>query len=92
MSSQTFQAMILREEDKKTIAAIETLSFDALPPEDTLVKIDYSTINFKDALAVTGKSKIVRTLPLVPGIDFSDTVVETTHSGLKVGQHVVLTG
>jgi acrylyl-CoA reductase (NADPH) len=92
MSDQMFSAMVLREEDKKTKATIETLSFDALPDEDTLVKIDFSTINFKDALAVTGTGKIVKTWPLVPGIDFAGTVVETTNPNLKVGQKVVLTG
>ncbi|SAK83228.1 quinone oxidoreductase [Caballeronia calidae] len=92
MSGQTFNAMMLREEDKKTKAAIEKLSFDSLPGEDTLVKIEYSTINFKDALAVTGKGKIVKTWPLVPGIDFSGEVVETSNPNLRAGQKVVLTG
>jgi acrylyl-CoA reductase (NADPH) len=92
MSDQTFNAMMLREEDKKTRAAIEKLSFDALPGEDTLVKIEYSTINFKDALAVTGKGKIVKTWPLVPGIDFSGEIVETSNPNLQAGQKVVLTG
>lgn len=92
MSEQTFNAMMLREEDKKTKAAIEMLTFDALPAEDTLVKIEYSTINFKDALAVTGKGKIVKAWPLVPGIDFAGEVVETSNPNLKAGQKVVLTG
>ena len=92
MSGQTFNAMMLREEDKKTKAAIEKLSFDSLPGEDTLVKIEYSTINFKDALAVTGKGRIVKTWPLVPGIDFSGEVVETSNPNLRAGQKVVLTG
>jgi acrylyl-CoA reductase (NADPH) len=60
MSEQTFNAITLPEEDKKTTATIEKLPFDALPTEDTLVKIEYSTFNFKDALAVTGKGKIVK--------------------------------
>ncbi|CAD6548085.1 MDR family oxidoreductase [Paraburkholderia metrosideri] len=92
MSEQTFNAMMLREEDRKTKAAIEKLSFDSLPDEDTLVKIEYSTINFKDALAVTGKGKIVKAWPLVPGIDFAGEVVETSNPNLKAGQKVVLTG
>ncbi|MFM0094593.1 oxidoreductase [Paraburkholderia nemoris] len=92
MVEQTFNALMLREEDRKTRAAVETLSFDALPAEDTLVKIDYSTINYKDALAVTGTGKIVKAWPLVPGIDFAGTVVETTNPQLNAGQKVVLTG
>ncbi|MFM0200202.1 alcohol dehydrogenase catalytic domain-containing protein [Paraburkholderia fungorum] len=92
MVEQTFNALMLREEDRKTRAAVETLSFDALPAEDTLVKIDYSTINYKDALAVTGTGKVVKAWPLVPGIDFAGTVVETTNPQLTAGQKVVLTG
>lgn len=92
MSTDTFKAMVLRQEEKKTIATVESLRFDELPKEDTLVKIDYSTLNFKDALAVTGSGKIVRTWPLVPGIDFSGTVISTTNAKLEGGQQVVLTG
>lgn len=92
MTDNQFKAMVLREEDKKTLATIETLSLDALPHEDTLVKIDFSTLNFKDALAVTGSGKIVKSWPLVPGIDFAGTVVETSHPNLRAGQQVVLTG
>ncbi|HKT96188.1 MAG TPA: MDR family oxidoreductase [Paraburkholderia sp.] len=92
MTDNQFKAMVLREEDKKTLATIETLSLDALPQEDTLVKIDFSTLNFKDALAVTGSGKIVKSWPLVPGIDFAGTVVETSNPDLRAGQQVVLTG
>lgn len=92
MTDNQFKAMVLREEDKKTLAAIETLSLDALPQEDTLVKIDFSTLNFKDALAVTGSGKIVKIWPLVPGIDFAGTIVETSNPNLRAGQQVVLTG
>ncbi|WP_176053162.1 MDR family oxidoreductase [Paraburkholderia caribensis] len=92
MSNQAFKAMVLRQEEKKTIATVESLQFEELPKEDTLVKIDYSTLNFKDALAVTGRGKIVRTWPLVPGVDFSGTVISTTNEKLNGGQQVVLTG
>ncbi|QRX80841.1 MDR family oxidoreductase [Glaciimonas sp. PAMC28666] len=92
MSQNRFQALVLREEDKKTNASIEELTMDALPAEDTLVKVDYSTLNYKDALAVTGKGKIVRTWPMVPGIDFSGTVVESSNPKYQPGTQVVLTG
>jgi acrylyl-CoA reductase (NADPH) len=92
MTNNPFKAMVLREEDRKTLAAIEALSLDALPQEDTLVKIDFSTLNFKDALAVTGSGKIVKNWPLVPGIDFAGTVLETSNPNLRAGQQVVLTG
>ncbi|MEB0010124.1 MDR family oxidoreductase [Glaciimonas sp. Gout2] len=92
MSQNKFQALVLREEDKKTNASIETLTLDALPDEDTLVKVDYSTLNYKDALAVTGKGKIVRTWPMVPGVDFAGTVVESSNPQYQPGTRVVLTG
>ncbi|MCW3698915.1 MULTISPECIES: MDR family oxidoreductase [Burkholderia] len=92
MSIEQFRALVLREEEKKTNAAVETLGLDALPNEDTLVQIDYSTLNFKDALAVTGRGKIVKAWPLVPGIDFAGTVVESSNPNFKSGTKVVLTG
>ncbi|WP_374622576.1 MDR family oxidoreductase [Pandoraea sp.] len=92
MSVDQFRAMMLREEDAKTVATVENLTVDALPGEDTLVKIEYSTINFKDALAVTGRGKIVKSWPLVPGIDLAGTVVESSNPRFKAGTKVVLTG
>ncbi|WP_317925143.1 MULTISPECIES: MDR family oxidoreductase [unclassified Cupriavidus] len=92
MSIDQFRAMMLREEDAKTVATIENLSVDTLPSEDTLIKVEYSTLNFKDALAVTGRGKIVKSWPLVPGIDFSGTVVESSNPQFVVGTKVVLTG
>lgn len=92
MSTERFRALMLREEQGKTQAAVEHLERHALPAEDTLIKIDYSTINFKDALAVTGRGKIVRTWPLVPGIDLAGEVVESRDPALLPGMKVVLTG
>jgi acrylyl-CoA reductase (NADPH) len=88
----SFRAVILREENGNTAASVETIGADVLPQEDTLVKVDFSTLNFKDALAVTGTGKIVRTWPMIPGVDLAGTVVETVHPGFKTGQRVVLTG
>lgn len=92
MQKSSFRALVLRKEDRETRAEIETLTVDALPDYDTLVKIDFSTLNYKDALAVTGKGSIARTWPLVPGIDFAGTVVESTNQHFNAGKKVVLTG
>lgn len=92
MSVEHFRAMVLREKGGRTQAAVETLDLAALPAEDTLVKVEYSTINFKDALAVTGRGKIVRTWPLVPGIDLAGEVVESSNPAFRPGMKVVLTG
>ena len=91
--SDSFQALVLRQsDDKKTLANIETLTDADLPEGEVLVAVEYSTINYKDALAVTGKGKIVRSWPLVPGIDFAGTVLESNDSRYATGDKVVLTG
>ncbi|UNM96985.1 oxidoreductase [Ignatzschineria rhizosphaerae] len=59
---------------------------------DTLVKVHYSTLNYKDALAITNTGKIARRFPMIPGIDFAGEVVETTDSTLKVGDQVFMNG
>jgi acrylyl-CoA reductase (NADPH) len=92
LSDESFSALVLRQQDGKTMAAVETLSEAELPDGDTLVAVDYSTVNYKDALAVTGKGKIVRTWPMVPGIDFAGTVLHCTSDRYSKGDRVVLTG
>ena len=63
-----------------------------LPEGDVLVKLEYSTLNYKDALAITNKSPIVRKWPMVAGIDGAGTVESSSHPLLKPGDKVVLTG
>jgi len=92
MAQEQFQALMLREDGKATKAQIETLTLADLPDNDTLVEVEYSTLNYKDALALTGKGKIVRTWPMVPGIDFAGTVVESRNPAYTPGTKVVLTG
>lgn len=88
-----FNALVLnQDENKKTTAAIEQLSTSDLPDEDVLVKVDYSSLNYKDGLAVTGKGKIIRNFPMVPGIDMVGTVEESADSRYAPGDKVVLTG
>lgn len=90
--SNEFQALVLDQVDGKTIPSIKQLRDDDLPAGEVLVQVDYSSINYKDAMAVTGKGKIVRQFPMVPGIDFAGTVLESASSQLKPGDKVVLTG
>ena len=89
---ESFKALILREEDGKTVSAVESLTLTDLPEGDVLIKVDYSSINFKDSLAVTGSGKIVRTWPMVPGIDLTGTVLESSSEDWKSGDQVILTG
>ena len=95
--SDTFKAILLTREgeDKESPqrADINSLSEDELMPGDVLVDVEYSTLNYKDGLAVVGNPPfIARTWPMVPGIDFAGTVSHSDHSDFKVGDRVVLNG
>ncbi|WP_349295587.1 MDR family oxidoreductase (plasmid) [Thioclava sp. 'Guangxiensis'] len=63
-----------------------------LPEGDVLVEVAYTTLNYKDALAITGTAPVVRRFPMVPGIDFTGTVVQSGHAGFKPGDRVILNG
>ena len=67
--SDTFKALLLTQDDAgKTTAEVRQLTNNDLPAGDVLVAVDYSSLNYKDGLAITGKGKIVRTWPMVPGM------------------------
>lgn len=87
-----FKALVLNQDDGKTTAAVQELSHSDLPDEDVLIKVDYSSLNYKDGLAITGKGKIIRNFPMVPGIDLVGTVEESADSRYSKGDQVVLTG
>ncbi|NCB59185.1 MAG: hypothetical protein EOM46_17230, partial [Gammaproteobacteria bacterium] len=87
-----FKALLLEQQDKQTIATITQLDESQLPAENVAVAVKYSSLNYKDGLAITGKGKIVRQWPMVPGIDFVGTVLDSTDQRYKAGDEVVLTG
>jgi acrylyl-CoA reductase (NADPH) len=87
-----FNAVLIEKGDEGQTVSVSQQAIDALPEGDVLIKVDYSTINFKDALAVTGASPVVRSFPMVPGIDLVGTVEESTHANWKAGDRVVLNG
>lgn len=87
-----FKALVLNEVEGKTVSSVEPLELDALPAEDVLVEVDYSSLNYKDGLAVTGTGKIIRNFPMVPGIDLVGTVVESASDAYQAGDKVVMTG
>ena len=68
------QALILEQQDGKTISSVQTIDADQLPPGDVTVDIHWSSLNYKDALAITGKGKIIRNFPMIPGIDLVSEV------------------
>ena len=87
-----FKALVLNQADGHTTAAIETLDESRLPAGDVTVAVEYSTINYKDGLALTNAIKIVQQYPMVPGIDFAGTVIESAHPRYRSGDKVILTG
>ncbi|HUK65386.1 MAG TPA: MDR family oxidoreductase [Anaeromyxobacteraceae bacterium] len=87
-----FRAFVIREMGGKRTAAIESLTAEDLPEGDVTVEVSYSSLNYKDGLAVTGEGKVLRRLPMVPGIDLAGTVVESRAPAFRAGDSVVLTG
>ncbi|HEY7850583.1 MAG TPA: oxidoreductase [Ktedonobacterales bacterium] len=90
--ADTFKALILNERDGQVTATIEQIGRDQLPDGDVLVRVAYSGLNYKDGLALTGQNKVVRFYPMVPGIDFSGVVEESSSAQFKPGDQVALTG
>ncbi|PSW11662.1 oxidoreductase [Photobacterium sanctipauli] len=87
-----FKALVLNQEEKKTIASIDQIDESQLPEGEVLIDVDYSSLNYKDGLAITGKGRIVRQFPMVPGIDLTGTVAESSDDRYQPGDKVVLTG
>lgn len=86
------QAIILEQNDGQTRVEVKPFDTSDLPPGNVTVDIDYSGLNYKDALAITGKGKIIRQFPMIPGIDFAGRVYSSEDSRFPVGQSVLLTG
>ncbi|QKJ85426.1 oxidoreductase [Paramixta manurensis] len=86
------QALVLEQHEGKTQAAVKALDSAALPAGNVTVDVSWSGINYKDALAITGKGKIIRQFPMVPGIDFAGTIHHSEDPRFHVGQSVLLTG
>ena len=88
-----FNALLVnRSEDKKITSTLEVIDESHLPEGDVTVDIDFSTLNYKDGLAITGAAPVIRHYPMIPGIDFAGTVTESTHPNWKAGDKVILNG
>lgn len=87
-----FNAILVENDDAGYRASLKQVDEAALPEGDVLVQVQYSTLNYKDALAITGKSPVVRKFPMVPGIDFVGTVEQSAHVDFKAGDKVILNG
>ena len=91
MSDLRFKALLLKQNGKQLEPVVETLALEDLPAGDVLVKVAYSGINYKDAMAI-GNRGIIRKFPAVPGLDLAGEVVASDHPGHQPGAQVVLTG
>jgi acrylyl-CoA reductase (NADPH) len=87
-----FKAIMITKDDAGYRAELQEVDEARLPEGDVTVRVAYSTLNYKDALAITGKSPVVRSFPMVPGIDFAGTVETSSHPAFKAGDAVVLNG
>lgn len=87
-----FSAIVIDQSEAGQTVSLRTFAENELPEGDVSVDVAYSTLNFKDGLAITGSSPVVRKFPMIPGIDLAGTVSESRHPDWKVGDAVVLNG
>ena len=87
-----FKAIVIDKDDSGYRATLKDIEDSALTPGDVTVRVAYSTINYKDGLAITGKSPVVRKFPLHAGIDFAGTVEASDDARFKPGDAVLLNG
>ena len=90
--SEKFKAVVIDNKDEKFSRSIQDLDTNSLKDGNVLVKVDYSSLNYKDALILKDGGRIVRKFPFVPGIDFSGTVIESEDSKFKKNDNVICTG
>jgi len=90
--NQPFTAYRIHEIEKRVVARFEEITLADLAPGEVVIKVAYSSVNYKDALAATGKGKILRRFPLVGGIDLAGSVVSSSDKRFRKGQKVLVTG
>lgn len=87
-----FRGILVNKDDQGYRAELQDIDESALPEGEVKVKVLYSTLNYKDGLAITGKGPVVRSFPMVPGIDFAGEVLESANPDFKAGNMVLLNG
>jgi len=87
-----FKGVLIEKDDSGYRAALKELDDAVLMDGDTLVNVAYSTLNYKDALAISGKAPVVRKFPMIPGIDLAGTVISCSSGKFKAGDEVLLNG
>ena len=87
-----FKALLLQKDDTGVHAGVQPVDEAGLPEGDVLLQVEHSTINYKDALAITNRGPVVRAWPMVAGIDGAGRVVESSHPAWKAGDSVIHNG
>ena len=87
-----FKGILIEKDEAGYRASLTDLDEAGLPEGDVTVRVSHSTLNYKDALAITGKGPVVRKFPMVPGIDLAGTVEHSTHPDYETGEAVILNG
>ncbi|WP_236184717.1 acrylyl-CoA reductase (NADPH) [Pseudomonas protegens] len=87
-----FHGILIEKNDTSSLAKLASLDEAQLPAGNVTIRVAYSTLNYKDALAITGQGPVVRKFPMVPGIDLVGTVEDSSHPDFKVGDNVLLNG
>ena len=90
--SEQFQGYQIGKSDEGQRCTLTQLDDSDLMQGDVTVRVEYTTLNYKDGLALTGRSPVIRKFPLTPGIDFSGTVIESSHADFAEGDRVILNG
>ena len=87
-----FQGILIEKDDQGYRSTVKSIDESILPEGDVTVNVSHSTLNYKDALAITGKGPVVRSFPMIPGIDLVGTVEQSNSDKFKVGDSVLLNG
>ena len=87
-----YNALVTKEDNKSFINSIEKRDISSLPDNDTLVKVKFSSLNYKDALSASGNKGVTRNYPHTPGIDAAGIIEDTTSTNFQVGDEVIITG
>ncbi len=90
--SENFKAIIVNQTEKDFTREVKSIDKSFLKHGNVLVKVDYSSLNYKDALILKNGARLVKEFPHIPGIDFSGKVIESKNNNYKPGEEVILTG
>jgi acrylyl-CoA reductase (NADPH) len=89
---EKFSGLVVNKQEDTVTYTVEPLTVDQLSPGEVLIEVAYSSVNFKDSLAVKANGGVIRQYPMIPGIDLSGTIVSSTDERFAVGQEVLVTG